>query len=315
MAESDLRLAASPTSWGVDFADDPENPPWPRVLDEIARSGLGRLELGPVGYLPEEPAELLPELSRRGLAPIGSFVFEPLHDPEALPEVLERTRRACRTIRAAGGELLVVIDLVSDARARTAGRPDAAPRLEGGAWEELRDAVRRVAEIAHAHELRPVLHNHVGSYVEFEAELEALLDAIPADELGACLDTGHAAYAGFDPAAAVAQLGPRLEHVHLKDVDPARHASAVGAGASFWTAVAGGVFCPIGDGKVDFAALGAALAAGGYGGPATLEQDGDRRNTSRALGDLRRSVEALARAGFPGVGGGAAETTTTRRNR
>ena len=31
-----IRLAASPTNWGVDFADAPTNPPWGEILDQIA---------------------------------------------------------------------------------------------------------------------------------------------------------------------------------------------------------------------------------------------------------------------------------------
>ena len=32
---ANIRLAAAPTTWGVDFADNPRNPAWNRVLDEI----------------------------------------------------------------------------------------------------------------------------------------------------------------------------------------------------------------------------------------------------------------------------------------
>jgi inosose dehydratase len=44
-----VELATGPVTWGVDFADAPANPPWSLVLDDIAASGLGALELGPVG--------------------------------------------------------------------------------------------------------------------------------------------------------------------------------------------------------------------------------------------------------------------------
>jgi len=293
-----LALAASPTSWGVDFADAPTNPPWERVLDDIARSGLGWLELGPVGYLPEDPEALADALASRGLRAVGTFVFQPLHRPEALPDVLAVTRRTCRVARAAGGERLVVIDLVSDARAATAGRPEAAERLEGGAWRALRDAVARVAELGREHGLRPVLHNHVGSFVELPDELEALLAAFSPDELGACVDTGHAAYAGAEPAALLRRLGDRVEHLHLKDVDPDVLALAVRREASFWWAVRQGVFCPLGHGVVDLRELARALEAIGYAGPATIEQDGDPARADHALGDLRRSVEALGAAGI-----------------
>ncbi len=55
---STVRIAASPVGWGVDFADSPNNPPWEKVLDDIQSSGVGALEMGPVGYLPEDSESL-----------------------------------------------------------------------------------------------------------------------------------------------------------------------------------------------------------------------------------------------------------------
>ena len=69
-----VKLATGPVTWGVDFADTPSNPPWEQVLDDIEASGVGALELGPVGYLPEDPATLArPLLSRRHLT-VGRLV-------------------------------------------------------------------------------------------------------------------------------------------------------------------------------------------------------------------------------------------------
>ena len=97
-----MRLATGPVTWGVDFADAPGNPPWAHVLDEIAASGLGALELGPVGYLPEDPDTLRAALASRGLEAVGSFVFEDLHTPAQRRRGARRDRaRACAAIRAA----------------------------------------------------------------------------------------------------------------------------------------------------------------------------------------------------------------------
>ena len=98
-----VRLATGPVTWGVDFADAPGNPPWQEVLDEIAASGLGALELGPVGYLPEDPAALRAALAGRGLTAVGSFVFDDLHDPARAGAVVAAARRACAAIAAADG--------------------------------------------------------------------------------------------------------------------------------------------------------------------------------------------------------------------
>ena len=279
-----MRLATGPVTWGVDFADAPGNPPWPEVLDEIAASGLGALELGPVGYLPEDPAALREALAGRGLTAVGSFVFDDLHDPDRADAVVAAARRACAVIAAAGGRLLVVIDRPGPERAATAGRSAAARRLAPRAWAGLLRTVLRVADVARAHGLRPVVHPHAGSFLEFEDELERLLAGT---DLGLCLDTGHLAYAGIDPVAALARYAGRLGHVHLKDVD----GDVLARGLPFWDAIAAGVFCPLGTGIVDVRAALAELDRQGYDGWATIEQD---RVPGRGtpLGDLRRSLRA-----------------------
>jgi inosose dehydratase len=265
-----LRLATGPVSWGVDFADDPANPPWERVLDEIARSGFRGTELGPVGYLPQEPAQLRAAIAGRGLAVGGSFLFQPLHDPRQRDAVLAVARRTCAAIAAAGGGHLVVLDLVCPERAATAGRPDDARRLDPGEWADLLAGIRRVAAVAADHGLRPVFHPHAGSYVEFEDEIERLLSD---DAIDLCVDTGHSAFAGVDPVALFARHSRRIPYLHLKDVDGSVLRRVRTLHLDFWTAIRAGVFCPVGRGIVDFPALAAALEAAGFDGWATVEQD------------------------------------------
>jgi inosose dehydratase len=284
-----LRLATGPVTWGVDFAGAPGNPPWELVLDEIAASRVGALELGPVGYLPEEPEVLRAALDERGLTAVGSFVFDDFHDPARSADVVAAARRACRAISAAGGSVLVVIDRPGAERAATAGRSGAARRLEGRDWRAMADVIRRAAAVAEDHGLRPALHPHAGSFVEFEDEIERLLDDV---DIGLCLDTGHAAYAGIDAARAAVAYRPRLAHVHLKDV----RGEVRDRGLGFWDAIAAGVFCPLGEGVVDLSAALGALDDAGYSGFATIEQDRVPGSGS-PLDDLRASLRVLEGAG------------------
>ena len=283
-----IRLAGGPVSWGVDFAHDPANPPPADVLDGIAGAGLEWLELGPVSYLPPGA------LAGRPLTAVGTFVFDDFHRPAARDDVLAATDAALDAIAAAGGALLVLIDRPSPVRAATAGRSDAAPRLDARAWAALLDTLRRAAERAAARGIRPVVHPHAGGYVEFADEIDRLLDAIPAGELGLCLDSGHALYAGDDPAELIRRHARRLEHLHLKDVA----APVLARGLGFWDAVAAGVFCPVGDGALELAGVRAALDEAGYAGFATVEQDRRPGSPGRPEDDLRRSVARLRAAGI-----------------
>jgi inosose dehydratase len=292
-----VRLATGPVSWGVDFADSPDNPPWRQVLDDIGRSGYRWTELGPIGYLPGDPELLRPELERLGLHVAGSFIFEPLQDGLRLAEIVSATRRACRAIRGAGGRFLVVIDLVDPERVVTAGRPEAAPRLPPRRWLALVNGIETVAAVARDEfGLRPVFHPHVGSWVEFEDEIERLLDALDPQTIGLCIDTGHCAYAGVDPVWLYERHAARVEYLHLKDVHSRVLHRALSEPLDFWEAIAAGIFCPVGAGLVNFRALARSLERHGFDGPATVEQDRDARQGTNPLPDVvagRSYLEAL----------------------
>jgi inosose dehydratase len=287
----EIALAAGPVSWGVDFADDPANPPWEAVLDGIRETGLRAVELGPYGYPPRDRDALRAALARRDLRVAGSFVFDDLHEPARRPAVLAHAEAVCRWIADAGGSLLVVIDRPSAGRSATAGRSDAAVRLPPHRWRALLDSIEQVAAIARRHGLRPVLHHHAGSCIEFEDELEA---ALAETDLDLCLDTGHALYAGIDPVGVIARHGRRLAHLHFKDADLAVLDDAA---AGYWSSVARGVFCPLGAGALDLPGVVAALRELDYRGFATIEQDRRPSTAGSPVDHLRTSIERLARAG------------------
>lgn len=291
-----MTLATGPVSWGVDFADSPDNPPWHDVLDDIARSRIRALELGPVGYLPEDEGPLRQALEGRELTAVGSFVFEDLHEPALRHDIITTTLRACRAIRAAGGSILVIIDRPGPQRAATAGRADAAPRLERGPWRAMIDLINDLADLARAHGLRPAFHPHAGSYVEFADEVDNLVSDT---EVDLCLDTGHLAYAGIPAHEALLTYATRLAHLHLKDIDPWVLDRVRADRISFWEAIRLGVFVPMGQGQVDLQLLAPALRQAGYSGFATIEQDRVPGSGS-PLDDLESSIDVLRREGIGG---------------
>jgi len=284
-----MRLATGPVTWGVDFADAPSNPPWELVLDEIAASPVDALELGPVGYLPEDPRQLREALDSRSLLAVGSFIFDDLHDQARQRQVLAVAERASRAIAAAGGRVLVIIDRPSPQRVATAGRGADAERLSTAGWEQLMETIAAVAEVARGHGLRGAVHPHAGGYLEFEDELERLLSET---DFELCIDTGHLAYAGADPAAALRRAGDRVAHVHLKDIDALVLDQVRAERLDFWTAIERRIFCPLGAGIVDLDDVRRALEEIGYEGYVTIEQDRVPGSGS-PLEDLAASVAVL----------------------
>ena len=104
-----------------------------------------------------------------------------------------------------------------------AGRADsdATPRLSDAAWRGLAEVLHALADETIAAGRRLAFHPHAGTYVETPAEVERLVALTDPQRVGICLDVGHYIVGGGDPVLALKQLGERVTHVHLKDVDPA----------------------------------------------------------------------------------------------
>jgi inosose dehydratase len=269
-----LRIANAPTSWGVEDPGDGANPSWRQVLDQVAQAGYAGIELGPVGYLPERADTLRRELAARGLRLVAGFLFEQLQARDRREAVLEMAERTCALLAAAGARYLVIIQGFTADRERAAGRAGAVPPLREDEWRSLVDGVHAVARIAsEGHGLVPCLHPHAGTAVEFEDEVERVAADTDPALVKLCIDTGHCAYAGFDPVALYRRHASRVVYFHLKDVDRARLRDALARALSFEQAVAERVFCPLGEGVVDFAGLRAALEEHDFDGWATVEQD------------------------------------------
>jgi inosose dehydratase len=252
-----LRIANAPTSWGVEDPEDGANPPWPQVLDQVAGAGYAGVELGPIGYLPRNERVLRRELEMRRLELVAGFLFEPLH--QDVPGTLQRARRTCRLLAAAGATYLVIIQGYRSER-----------DLSESEWRTMVETVHKAAGVAEEHGLVPCFHPHAGTDVEFADEIERL---VADTEVSLCIDTGHCAYAGVDPVALYRRHADRVTYFHLKDVDRDRLRGALARALSFEQAVAARVFCPLGQGAVDFAGLRDALEEHGFRGWATVEQD------------------------------------------
>jgi len=296
---SGLRIGNAPLSWGVFEGDARDNPSWDEVLDEIVAAGYRQTELGPIGFLPENVEVLRRELDTRGLTLTGGFVYEHMHDPEQRILALSNTRRVGEVLSSLGARQLVIIDRMVMERQRTAGRGEEAERLDTAAWDAMIETIAEVARIANEEfGLRPVIHPHCGTHIEFADEIAAALQDLP-DSVGLCVDTGHSVVAGMRPADLVDRYAERIGYLHLKDVDEAAIHVMLNRDLEFEEALGVGLFCPLGRGIVDFAALGASLQRVGFTGVATVEQDPDPRVTQhRALESARESLEFLRGVGF-----------------
>lgn len=272
---SDFWVGNAPVSWGV-FEAGPlarrENPPYERVMDEIAATGYYGTELGPYGYFPTDPATLRRALAQRRLA-LGS-AFVPVDITGADPEVaLEEARTAGRLLAAMGVSQLILADADHSERAATAGRPGAQPQLTDSQWRQAAQLVEWIARDLAGLGLQVVFHHHVGTYVETPDDLRRLLALTDPELVGVCFDTGHYVYGGGDAVEGLRELGSRIRYVHLKDVWPERLARVRAERIPMEQAWELGVFSPLGAGTVDFPAVVEGLRRQDYAGWLIVEQD------------------------------------------
>ncbi len=294
-----IKIANAPCSWGVEFADDPRNPDWRRVLQENAQAGYGGIELGPIGFMPEDPGPLRAALDEFKQELVGGVVFRPFHDPAKWDEVMDASLRTCKALVAHGAQHLVLIDSISERRAPTAGRATEAEQMDDSEWSAFRDRVATVARMGtEEYGLTVGIHAHAAGFIDFEPELEHLLDEVDASILNICFDTGHHSYAGFDPVAFMRRHIGRISYMHFKDIDPAVKADVIASRTGFYDACAQGIFCNLGEGDVDFASVRQILLDYGFQGWCTVEQDCDPADDTSPLADARANRDYLRSIGF-----------------
>lgn len=294
-----ISIGNAPCSWGIEFASDPAYPTWRHVLRECADAGYKGIELGPVGFMPEDPAVLAEALAAHDLTLVGGVVFRAFHDPAQWDDVMDGAVRTCKALKAHGARHLVLIDSISPRRAPTAGRAAEAERMEPDEWSAFRDRIATVARIgAEDYGLTVGIHAHAAGFIDFEPELERLLEEVDESVLKICFDTGHHSYAGYDPVAFMKRHIGRISYMHFKDIDGAVKARAVETRTGFYDACGQGIFCNLGTGDVDFPAVRQVLLDARFEGWCTVEQDCDPRQDNDTLGDATANREYLQSIGF-----------------
>lgn len=294
------RFAAAPCSWGVGDTRCPDDPSWSQMLIEASRAGYSAIELGSYGYFPTDAGLLKDTLGMHELSVVSGRVLEPLWDRTRLEDTLAKTRKTCELLHAVGAKQLMVVDAVNDIRERFAGISEHAPRLDKVRWRTMMSTIKCIADIAmYEYGIRAVVHPHAGSYLEFDDEITCMMDDVPYEQAGLCLDTGHLVYAGMEPAKWLQECTFRLEHVHFKDVCNDRLKYCLGSQIfGFNKACDFGVVQPIGDGDIDYHKVLKMLNNINYDGCITLQQLRDPKSKKLPFDEVQNSLCYLREMGF-----------------
>jgi inosose dehydratase len=269
-------FACAPDSWGVlDYPGPSWEQPYEKMLDEMVEAGYTGTELGPYGFFPTDPKVLQPQLERRKLKLLGSFVPVKMTDPAAGAAAMERIRKVGNLLATLKAPFLVMADDQSPERNAYSGRvyDPGCPTLTAEQWKHVGKIVADAEKVAKEFGLDLVFHPHVATYVESPQECECFFDATSRTNVGLCLDTGHCVYGHGDSVKEAAKYKSKLRLVHVKDCNVTVLQEARRRKWTFEEAIEHKVFTIIGQGSIDFPAFFRTLLENGYSGWSVVEQD------------------------------------------
>ena len=154
------------------------------------------------------------------------------------------------------------------------------PRTPGGSSEEeLREAAKTINEAARACYDLGVLacvHPHLGTEIEIEPEIDAIMELTDPRYVFFCPDTAHLTGAEIDVPRMMRRYGQRMRYMHIKDL----HAGVIEErrGQKTGVQLLSGterlpIFCELGRGIINFAPIVDAIIDVGYNDWITVEID------------------------------------------
>jgi myo-inosose-2 dehydratase len=265
-----VRIGANPIGWSNDDLRELGGAtPLETCLAEAREAGFEGMELG--HKFPREPDVLQAMLARFDLDLVSGWYSAELLSRSAQEELVAM-RPHLDLLKALGCSVLVFAETSNAIHGDRARPLSERPLLKPDEWRRFGERMTEVADASLAEGVRLVYHHHMGTAVQSEADIDALMSATgPSVHL--LLDTGHATFAGADPVALARRYRDRISHFHAKDVRPSVMERARREDLSFLDAVIAGVFTVPGDGCVDYPAVLRELP--GYRGWAVVEAEQD----------------------------------------
>lgn len=240
----DIRIGYSAIAWNDKDA---------QAIDDLSKLGFPGIQLRANALTDfPDPHALRDLLAQRHLTFVALSSGTAPVNPAARQSTIDSHVQHARYMRDAGAKYLQVVAASTKGMNYTASDF----KYEG---QLLTDIAKPVADLG----IQTSLHNHMGTMAQTPQGLDAIMDAADPQYVKLELDTAHYLQGGGDPAKAVGQYGKRLLFLHLKDVKDAPTRS-------------GYEFTELGEGRVDFPALFAALRSIQFQGWGVIELDGER---------------------------------------
>jgi len=297
-----VRVACSQITYGQFKQAEPDGYPEERILAEIAQAGYAGATSGP--RADRTPRETRAVYESHGLIPVSGYLGVDWWKPEKRQDILDAAHRqaefhagiGCFELYVAAGGFDYVSRACGKTRSQLAGHVGPEDGLTDDEFKIMAERLNEVGTLTIDYGVWSCFHNHVGSVVETEAEMEKLLAMTEPSLLFLGPDVGHLAWAGADPVAFCERHVERIKTLHLKD---AREDLVTASRAEAWDYgqfVGSGGWVELGDGMIDFPALFDVLARADYYGWAIVEID--RTPRASALESITASRQYLLGMGI-----------------
>ena len=271
-----VSLGIAPIGWCND--DMPElgaENTFQQTVSETALAGFTGCEIG--NKYPTDPAELKKALDLRGMR-IASRWYSSFILTRSMEEEEKDFIANLDFLEAVGANHINV----SEQSYSIQGKVDV-PILTGGhkhvmndeEWDRFCKGLNRLGQIASERGFKLCFHHHMATVVQTFEETKRLMDNTDPRYVYLCFDTGHFTFSGEDAVKAAKEFGPRIGHVHLKDIRPDMMEKAYAEGFKFRKAVLEGCFTIPGDGCVDYPGVFKALHDAHYEGWFIVEAEQD----------------------------------------
>ena len=267
-----LRLGMSPISWtNDDLPQLGDETSLETCLVETRQAGFTGTETG--GKFPKDAAALSAVLGDHDLALVSGWYSGTLiHN--SLEAELDQIAAQLELFKQCGAAVIVYGETYETVQNRQERSLSSRPKLEDFDVAAYGRRLTALAEHCAGEGVPLTFHHHMGTAVETEAELDAVMNAT-GEAVGLLLDTGHLVFAGGDNAAVIAKHGKRINHFHTKDIRAEVLAGIDRNAESFLDCVLKGVFTVPGDGMIDYDDIMKRLFDVGYEGWVIIEAEQD----------------------------------------
>ncbi len=198
------------------------------------------------GYAEDEVAatlEYAPKIGYRAMEIHGPLIWsvDAAHafDIDGMKEKIDNSGMKCvglyppgwggsdiQDVETRAAAIAKCVDIAEKLNATHLTTSGAQRRTESGALDRVIACVREVlARIPQESRIKLTLEPHHGNVLEQPDDFQQVLDAIPDERVGVCIDTGHFHTSGVDTLATIRQFSSRIYAVHLKD-----HIGAISVG-------------------------------------------------------------------------------------